>query len=374
MSNVKAQYLMSDHGHDLRPTRASSVKKTVVIVDDSRTLRGWLRVVLEQDHRLEVVGEADSAVAAREVIRRTNPDVITLDIEMPGMSGLEFLEKLMTLFPKPVVMFSGATEANSEATITALSLGAVDCILKPDVNADEDIRRTITRRVFSAACSTVQAMRKPPAIAMRAMSEGNARKLPLIVIGASTGGVVALETVLSNLHVDGPPVLIVQHMPGNFLVSFAQLLNKKLEQDVAIARAGEPLSRGQIRIAPGLGFHTHVARAGSNWSCSFKKDLGQSMHCPSVDELFCSAEPFSKDIIGVILTGLGRDGSEGLRRLQEAGAITLGQDAATSVVYGMPRAAFEMGAVQQQLPLNQIGEAVNRSVSVHAKTAGRADI
>jgi two-component system chemotaxis response regulator CheB len=347
-------------------------KKKVVIVDDSRTLRGWLRVVLEQDERLEVVGEADCADAARQVIKQTNPDVITLDIEMPGMSGLAFLEKLMALFPKPVVMISGATRSNSEATITALSLGAIDCILKPAMSADATECRSISRRVFSAACSTVQAMRKPPASAVRAMSQNTGGPLPLIVIGASTGGVAALESVLFDLHVDGPPVVIVQHMPGTFLVSFAQLLNRNLEQDVAIAREGELLSRGQIRLAPSLGAHTQVYRAGAKWGCRFVKEPENALHCPSVDVMFHSAQPHGKDIIGVILTGLGRDGADGLAALHAAGALTFGQDAETSVVYGMPRAAWERGAVQQQLPLHKIGAAVNRAVDQHASQAKRA--
>lgn len=353
------------------PNRRSVPKKKVVIVDDSRTLRSWLRVVLEQDTRLEVVGEAESAAAAREVIKRTNPDVITLDIEMPGMNGLAFLEKLMTLFPKPVVMISGATKSNSEATITALSLGAVDCILKPAMSADEDACKAISKRVFTAACSTVQAMRKPPPSAVRAMSKSTSSALPLVIIGASTGGVGALERVLVDLHVDGPPVVIVQHMPGTFLVSFAQLLNRNLEQDVAIARENETLGRGQIRLAPSMGSHTHIMRAGGAWRCTFVKDVDKSLHCPSVDELFHSAKNYSKDIIAVILTGLGRDGADGMDALYRAGAMTLGQDEATSVVYGMPRAAWEKGAVQQQLGLDQIGDALNRSVAFHANKSPR---
>lgn len=351
--------------------RRNHLTKKVVIVDDSRTLRSWLRMVLEQDTRLEVVGEAESAAQAREVIRRTNPDVITLDIEMPGMSGLAFLEKLMALFPKPVVMISGATKGNSEATITALSLGAVDCILKPSMNADEEACRHISKRVFSAACSSVQTMRKPPPSALRAMSQTASGTLPLIVIGASTGGVGALERVLVDLHVDGPPVVIVQHMPGAFLVSFAQLLNRTLEQDVAIARENEVLSRGQIRLAPSMGSHTHVKRTGGNWSCQFFPDKDESLHCPSVDALFHSAADYGKDIIALILTGLGRDGADGMDALHQAGATTLGQDEATSVVYGMPRAAWERGAVGEQLALEKVGDALNRNVAIHAKKALR---
>jgi len=351
---------------------AGPAPKRVVIVDDSRTLRGWLRVVLEQDPRLEVVGEADCATKAREVIKRTNPDVITLDIEMPGMSGLAFLEKLMMLFPKPVVMISGATKRNSEATITALSLGAVDCILKPAMRMDDDTTRDITKRVFSAACSTVQAMRKQTTTAVRKTSRTGTGRMPLIVIGASTGGVAALERVLVDLHVDGPPVVIVQHMPGNFLVSFAQFLNRTLSQDVAIARAGEVLTRGQIRLAPSMGAHTQIRRTQNDWSCKFLDDRQGALHCPSVDHLFHSAQPLADDVIAVILTGLGRDGAEGLAALREAGASTFGQDEATSVVYGMPKAAWELGAVQLQLPLENIGNAINKAVLKHASSIHNA--
>ena len=344
-------------------------KKKVVIVDDSRTIRGWLRVVLEQDHRLEVVGEADSAFSARQVIKDTDPDVITLDIEMPRMSGLEFLEKLMQLRPMPVVMISGATQSNSEATINALTLGAVDCILKPTTATDAAASRDITRRVFSAACSSVQFSTKPVVAPSQTPSRMAADRMPLILIGASTGGVAALERVLADLHHDGPPVVIVQHMPGAFLVSFSQLLNRNLAQDVKIARSDEPLQAGQIRLAPALGQHTELQRSGPIWSCGFVPDIKNALHCPSVDTLFTSAVAFAPDIIGVILTGLGRDGANGLLRLHQNGAQTLGQDRDSSVVYGMPRAAWELGAVDQQLPLDQIGSAVNRAVSRHAKTS-----
>ncbi len=347
------------------PIGIHNQKKRVVIVDDSSTLRAWLRVVLEKDNRLEVVGEADCAANARQVIKLTNPDVITLDIEMPGMSGLDFLQKLMTLFPKPVVMISGATESNSIATVTALSLGAVDCILKPSQGVTPQEGKSIARRVFSAACGKVQTLQRPPTSVSRNKSNLPDGPLPLIVIGASTGGVAALERVLADLHVDGPPVVIVQHMPGNFLASFAQQLDRNLEQDVGVARSHEPLSRGQIRLAPGMAYHTLVRRSGGDWSCDFAQDVEDSLHCPSVDALFFSAEPFGKDTIGVILTGLGRDGSKGLLALREAGAHTIGQDEETSVVYGMPRAAFEGGAVCEQLALPKIGHAINRAVMRH---------
>lgn len=346
-------------------------QKKVVIVDDSRTIRAWLRVVLEQDPRLVVVGEADSAAEARAVIKQTEPDVITLDIEMPGMNGLDFLEKLMALRPMPVVMISGATQSNSEATITALSLGAVDCILKPTTPTDQAAHRDITRRVFAAACSTAKPMRRPRPGVQGPARQVRTGRLPVILIGASTGGVAALEQVLADLDVNGPPVVIVQHMPGAFLVSFAQMLNQHLPQDVAIARENELLSYGQIRLAPGLGRHTEVRRVDGRWQCRFTHDNQGALHCPSVDVLFASAVAFGEDVISVILTGLGRDGAHAMLDLNNAGAITLGQDAHSSVVYGMPRAAWDLGAVQEQLPLDQIGSATNRAVQRHSQNSRR---
>ncbi len=346
-------------------------RKRVVIVDDSRTIRKWLRFVLANDPRLEVVGEADSAISAREVIKRTNPDVITLDVEMPGMNGLAFLEKLMKLRPMPVVMISGATQSNSEATIMALTLGAVDCILKPATAADSAVQRDITRRVFSAAHSTVQVRRPAQCQAKRPKTAALAHRMPLILIGASTGGVNALEQVLADLHQDGPPVVIVQHMPGSFLVSFTQLLNRNLPQDIAIAREDVPLEAGQVRLAPAMGQHTEVTRSGESWTCRFIPSDKNSLHCPSVDRLFASAKPHAADVIGVILTGLGRDGAEGLLALRSVGARTIGQDAATSVVYGMPRVACEIGAVAAQAPLTRIGALINKAVADHASASPR---
>jgi two-component system chemotaxis response regulator CheB len=347
-------------------------KKKVVIVDDSRSIRGWLRVVLEQDPRLEVVGEADCAETARQVIKQTKPDVITLDNEMPGMNGLVFLEKLMMLHPMPVVMISGTTQSSSEATITALTLGAVDCILKPLNASDQSAWRVITRRVFSAACSTVQVSARQPITSSTRASLLPADKMPLILIGASTGGVAALGQVLGDLHSDGPPVVIVQHMPGEFLVSFSQLLNRNLRQDVAIARVNEPLNAGQIRLAPSLGQHTIISKHANEWVCNLVPNDNNLIHCPSVDMLFGTARHFGPDVIGVILTGLGKDGADGLLQLRESGAQTIGQDAQSSVVFGMPRKAWQIGAVDQQLPLKQIGSAINSAVATHARTnAGR---
>ena len=231
--------------------------------------------------------------------------------------------------------------------------------------------RNITRRVFSAATSTVQVSKKRAVAPILCAPYPTTDNMPLILIGASTGGVAALGQVLADLHADGPPVLIVQHMPGAFLVSFSRFLNRNLPQDVAIARPDELLSPGQIRLAPSLGKHTEIARLCAGWVCRFVPDENTLLHCPSVDMLFRSAQSFGEDVIGVILTGLGRDGADGLLQLRKTGAQTIGQDAKSSVVYGMPRVAWELGAVEEQLPLNQIGAAVNNAVAAYVNQGAR---
>lgn len=345
--------------------------KRVVIVDDSRAIRAWLRAVLQRDKRLIVVGEAQDAVEARQVIRETKPDVVTLDIQMPGMDGLEFLERLMRLHPLPVVMVSSETRFGSDATIRALISGAVDCVLKPTSGTDAKASRDMARRIYSAACCTVQ-----PSLQMRnpmigPSSPANGTLLPIILIGASTGGVAALEVVLRDLPTNGPPVVVVQHMPATFLISFVKLLNRKLEQNVSLALDGGVLQPGQIVFAPEQGFHTEIARRNNNWITQLRSNGEAAAHCPSVDRLFSSVVPFGRDVIGVILTGLGRDGAEGLQQLHSAGAQTIGQDEASCVVFGMPKAAWKLGAVDQQLTLNEIGLAINYAVQKHQRRVDR---
>lgn len=344
--------------------RASS--KKVVIVDDSRILRAWLRVVLSADDRLVVVGEASDAQEARHVIKQTDPDVITLDIDMPGMDGLQFLEKVMKLHPMPVVMVSATTPKSAEALVKALRTGAVDFISKPtkpdDIEAHEDMRK----RVHAAACSrlpTPNSLPVEPTPQAQVVRDGPD---PLILIGASTGGVAALEDVLQRLDPTGPPVVVVQHMPGSFLDSFTQTLDHKLEQKVRLAAQGLVLRAGQVVFAPERGQHTEIKRRHEAWVCQMRDDTEAALHCPSVERLFASAVPYGRDVIAVILTGLGRDGAAGMKLLCDAGAATIGQDEASSIVYGMPRAAWRLGAVQKQLPLRDIGAAINRAAAKHA--------
>ena len=349
--------------------RSGIPPKRVVIVDDSATMRRWLRHVLESDARITIVGEASDAKEARNVIRAQKPDAITLDIEMPGMNGLEFLDRLMRLHPLPVVMVSSATKRGSDAAVQALSLGAVDCLLKPENIKDSGTQRDLIRRVFSAACSQVSMPERGQPGSLRIPTISPDGALPIVLIGASTGGVAALETLLRGLHAFGPPVVIVQHMPGSFLVSFSKMLNKKLPQTVGLLSDGDPIGRGQIMLAPATGrTHAGVSQRDGSWVGKLFTAGAHSLHCPSVDALFTSAEPYGPDVISVLLTGLGRDGAQGMKALRESGARTLGQDQASCVVYGMPRAAWELGAVEQQLPLQQLSAAINQHVLTYRST------
>jgi two-component system, chemotaxis family, protein-glutamate methylesterase/glutaminase len=355
-----------------RDRRAGS-RKRVLIIDDSRVIRAWLRTVLAADPRLEIVGEACSAVEARDFLRVHAADVLTLDIEMPGMSGLEFLTRLMRARPMPVVMLSSLTGKGSDAAIQALSTGAIDCILKPSDGYDQRLSENICERVFQAACTTTVQTGHNQLRTASAHADGDhalgrgrtvgtpCRRGSLFLIGASTGGVSALETVLPRLDRDGSPVVIVQHMPGNFLHSFCERLQRQLPQNVFLAEEGRPLRRGDVVLAPGIGRHTEVVRKQNGWQCRFVDDVEGSLHCPSVDHLFQSAVSEAKHVTAAILTGLGKDGAQGMLKLAQAGARTFGQDEATSVVYGMPRAAYDLGAVQHQLPIDCLGDAMRET-------------
>lgn len=349
--------------------------KKVLIVDDSRVMRAWLRAVLSADPRLAVVAEACDAVQARDYLKANSVDVLTLDIEMPGMSGLDFLTRLMRARPMPVVMMSSLTAAGSDAAIQALSRGAIDCMVKPSTSYGEELTQDICERVYHAACT------RPSQLQMRLQSNvtsvvppGQRGSVPvscgardvyrrgsIILLGASTGGVAALETVLPMLDPQGPPVVVVQHMPGNFLASFSERLNRQLPQDVYLASEGRALQNGDIVLAPGNNHHTELVYRGGGWYCRFAPNDPPALHCPSVDVLFASARQEAKKVSAALLTGLGRDGAEGLLKLSQAGAKTFGQDEDTCVVYGMPRAAKALGAVQREVSLDRIGRVVRDS-------------
>jgi two-component system chemotaxis response regulator CheB len=326
----------------------------VLIVDDSTVMRQLIGAALSADPELEVVGEACDPLQAREAIKALNPDVITLDVEMPNMNGLEFLERLMRLRPMPVVMVSTLTARGTEATLQALELGAVDCIEKPR-GSDRDGFREIAAKVKAAARARVKdrVKRDEPACTGDFTPADK-----LVAIGSSTGGVEALLTVIQRLPANCAPTVITQHMPASFTRSFAERLNRVSAATVSEARDGDPLLPGRVYVAPGGDFHLEV-EGTKQLRCRVTRGDPVSGHCPSVDVLFSSVARTAKDrAVGAILTGMGRDGAQGLLAMRQAGARTLGQDEATCVVYGMPRAAFELGAVERQLPLEKLGPAI----------------
>jgi two-component system chemotaxis response regulator CheB len=327
----------------------------VLVVDDSPTMRGLITAALRRDPEIEVVGSAADPLEARTLIKALNPDVITLDIEMPNMNGLEFLEKIMRLRPMPVVMVSTLTQAGADITLAALEMGAVDAVGKPSagVTAVEAFAE-LAVKVKTAALSRVRA--RGPVEAPKVRAGYQANKDQILAIGASTGGVEALLTILSAFPANCPATVVTQHMPATFTGSFAARLDKMCAATVSEAVDGAPLTPGHIYLAPGGEAHMEVS--GANPRCRLVKGPTVSGHRPSVDVLFQSVARLRRPMTGVILTGMGRDGAQGLLEMRNAGARTLGQDEASCVVYGMPRVAFEIGAVERQLSLARLSNAI----------------
>jgi two-component system chemotaxis response regulator CheB len=327
----------------------------VLVVDDSPTMRGLITAALRRDPEIEVVGTAADPLEARALIKELNPDVITLDVEMPNMNGLEFLEKIMRLRPMPVVMVSTLTQAGAEITLEALEMGAVDAVGKPGagVTAVEAFAE-LTTKVKTAARSRVRT-RLPVNPADR-RTDYKAAPDHILAIGASTGGVEALLTILSTFTADCPATVVTQHMPASFTGSFAARLDKASGATVSEAVDGAILKPGHVYIAPG-GL-THLEVSGAVPRCRLSQGDTVSGHRPSVDMLFGSVARLRRPMTGVILTGMGRDGAKGLLEMRNAGGHTLGQDEASSVVYGMPRVAHEIGAVERQLPLSRLSSAI----------------
>jgi len=293
---------------------------------------------------------------------------VTLDIEMPHMTGLEFLEKIMRLRPMPVIMVSTLTKRGADETIAALEMGAVDCVEKPR-SGNENTFRELPAIVKAARQARVRALSRPVNGHAESNMRGNAVPFQsdgnVVAIGASTGGVEALIEVISNFPENCPPTLITQHMPPTFTTSFAQRLDRATPAEVREAFDGAVLEEGKVYLAPGGSAHLEVAKAGSVLKCRLKTGERVNGHCPSVDVLFRSVAAVCREkSIGVILTGMGRDGADGLLAMRTSGARTIGQDEGTSVVYGMPRAAFELGAVQKQLALDRIGTAILSGTSL----------
>ncbi|MEI4471165.1 protein-glutamate methylesterase/protein-glutamine glutaminase [Frigidibacter sp. MR17.24] len=317
----------------------------VLIVDDSRTIRQLIRHRLQGDPRLVVVGEAEDPLVAREMIRNLSPDVLTLDVEMPRMNGLEFLERLMRLRPMPVVMISTETHENSRSAIEALALGAVDCIGKPAADRLPYGFRELADILVSAAGARLQGRVPHRAGVTPRDFLWNGK---MVLVGSSTGGVDALECLLRGFPADCPPTLITQHMPPAFLASFARRLDGLVAPRVALAEEGAPIRQGEVRIAPGGTRHLALAPGPT---CRLLEGEKRSGHRPSVDILFESAVSLAPKVVATVLTGMGRDGAEGMAALRAAGARCLAQDQASSVVWGMPRAALEMGGAERAVPL-----------------------
>lgn len=322
----------------------------VLVVDDSRAMRALLRVCLERDPGVRVVAEAGDPHEARAAVKAVAPDVILLDVTMPKMDGLAFLERLMRLRPTPVIMVSAAVGEGAAASLAALELGAFDCVPKPaHPDACRDPFPDLAARVRAAARAPLAALGpRPPAGRVPDYRAGRR----ILGIGASTGGVDALLRILAGFPAACPPTVVTQHMPPGFTGRFARRLDAHCAPEVREATAGAPLVPGRIYLAPG---DAHLEVAGrTRRVCHLSHGRAESGHRPACDVMFASLARLGPEAVGVILTGMGRDGAAGLLALRAAGGRTLGQDAATSLVYGMPRAAFEAGAVERQLGLDAI--------------------
>jgi two-component system chemotaxis response regulator CheB len=352
------------------------MKIKVVIVDDSALIRSVLREIVSSQPDMEVVGVAPDPLAARDIIRRTNPDVLTLDVEMPKMDGLDFLEKLMRLRPMPVVMVSTLTERNSEITMRALELGAVDFVTKPKVSVQSGMQEyadVIADKIRAASRARVRQRTAAPAAATQLPMLGNtlASSEKLIIIGASTGGTEAIKEFLMQMPSDSPGILIVQHMPEGFTRSFAQRLDGLCKISVKEAIDGERVLPGHAYLAPGHS-HLSLARSGANYITRLDQGPPVNRHRPSVDVLFRSAALHAgKNAVGVILTGMGKDGAAGMLEMKQAGAWNVAQDEASCVVFGMPREAIAVGATHEVGPLQALPRMVLDYLTRHAGRALR---
>jgi two-component system chemotaxis response regulator CheB len=336
----------------------------VLVIDDSALIRSLLSEIIKQTPGMQLVGAAPDAFVAKDMVMKLQPDVITLDIEMPKVDGLTFLDRLMKARPTPVIMISTLTEKGADATIRAMELGAIDFIAKPKLNVASgiaDYQQEIVSKIKIAAKT------KPK---KRTSSIASAAPVPIrysgtetvVGIGASTGGTEAIRQVLEVLSPAFPATVITQHMPPNFTKSFAQRLDTLCKINVHEAKDGERLLPGNAYIAPG-DKHMEIVRSGADYLIKLNNGPLVSGHKPAVDVMFSSlAKVVGKNTVATVLTGMGKDGASGLLELSKAGAITMVQDEASCVVYGMPKAAFELGATKHVIPLDKMGKALTKAV------------
>jgi two-component system chemotaxis response regulator CheB len=348
----------------------------VLIVEDSPFMQRLLSALIGAQDDLKVVGVADDPIVAREKIKELKPDVITLDVEMPRMDGITFLERLMRLRPMPVVMVSALTESNAEVTLRALELGAVDFVTKPRGEGGAELDHfgaELVEKLREAAGAEIQPMPAPPApMPLAAQGAVAFRSNSLVAIGGSTGGTEAIRELLVPMPANAPPILVVQHMPEMFTRLFARRLDDLCAIKVSEAVHGEPVKSGHAYIAPGGWHMTLGGRAGA---LELHLDQGEAVnrHRPSVDVLFRSvARTVGARAVGVILTGMGRDGAEGLGEMRRAGATTFAQDKASCVVFGMPKAAIDAGHAVHVAPADQMAARVIEALRHEPRQAGGA--
>lgn len=335
----------------------SSAKIRVLCVDDSALIRDLMREIVNSHSDMEVVAVAQDPLVARDLIKLHNPDVLTLDVEMPRMDGLDFLERLMRLRPMPVLMVSSLTQAGSEVTLRALELGAVDFLEKPMLgirNGMQDYSDLIAEKIRAAARSRPRRAESKEKAAPERLKAPMVSSEKLLLLGASTGGTEALREVLVRLPANAPATLIVQHMPGGFTNSFARRLDGLCAVQVKEAEDGERVLPGHVYIAPG-DFHMKLVRSGANYQVALDKGPPVNRHRPSVDVLFHSgAVNAGRNAVGALLTGMGKDGAAGLLEMHQAGSPTLAQNEESCLVFGMPREAIARGGASEILHLDDI--------------------
>lgn len=366
--------LSTDEEMDSWEMNMNRKKIRVLIVDDSALIRGIMTEVLSADPDIEVVGVAPDPYIARDKIKHLNPDVLTLDVEMPKMDGLTFLRKVMAGHPMPVVMVSSLTESGCETTLRALEIGAVDYIAKPKLDVQhgmEELAHEITSKVKAASLATVRrripTLKTAERIHELAVQSAMIKTTDTIIaIGASTGGTEALKELLEVFPPNTPPIVMTQHMPEQFTKAFADRLNTLCQITVKEAKDGDSVIPGQALLAPG-NYHMELHRSGARYHVNITQAPPVNRHRPSVDVMFHSVAKYAgANSMGIILTGMGNDGAAGMLAMKQAGAYNIAQNEESCVVFGMPKEAIKAGGVDKILPLSEIPAAVLNRVQVHS--------